>query len=455
MPHLLAWAGERRMPVRARLTTGAPYLGSRRFSSAITRCEPGRYHGAGRCEQNELRARDAETLSRGMTERDTDLTDVPAHAAMDQFTAHLDRGWDLIHRGDLRGAQLSAEKALEIDGQAPEAHNLLGFVKAGQGQAEDALESYRTALALDDTFVEAMLNAAEVLIHPLHDFDGAIGMIEEALDLADNDDETADALLLKYDTYMHQGDREGARRVVHSFPQGPFENARLDFLVGRAHFETGGHAQAKALLAHAIAAEPTFGDAHHTLALVHESLGENAAMVRSFLRAREADLTLSAAPWAATSSTAFEELVRAAIKKLTPPLQAALENAELYVSDLPGAEVVVDGIDPRISALLDAGERRGANVDLDMANVDGARIQVANADMANVEAAASETELEGSPQVRRIFFYQRNVERAVDDAADLPEEIALVLEEELTATFPALAPYATLLREDEESGSDH
>ena len=95
-----------------------------------------------------------------MTERDTDVTEPPPHPGMDQFTAHLDRGWDLVHRGDLRGAQLSAEKSLEVDPQAPEAHNLLGYVKAAQGQAEDALELYRTAIALDDTFVEAMLNAA-------------------------------------------------------------------------------------------------------------------------------------------------------------------------------------------------------------------------------------------------------------------------------------------------------
>jgi len=364
-----------------------------------------------------------------MTERDTDLTDAPAHAAMDQFTAHLDRGWDLIHRGDLRGAQLSAEKALELDAQAPEAHNLLGFVRAGQGQPEDALDAYRTALALDDTFVEAMLNAAEVLIHPLHDFEAALGMIEEALDLADNPDETADALLLKYDAYMHQGDREGARRVVHSFPDGPFENARLDFLVGRAHFETGGYAQAKALLEHAIAAEATFGDAHHTLALVHEAQGDNAAMVRSFLRAREADMTLGAPSWA-LSSAAFEELARSALKKLAPQLQAAVQSAELFISDMPGAEVVADGVDPRISALLDAADR---------------------------SAATSAPTSDAEPKVRRIFFYQRNIERSVEDSADLPDEIAVVLEEELTAVFPALAPYATLLRSDEEehSGSDH
>src|SRR5450432_2613697 len=112
-----------------------------------------------------------------MAERDTNTTDTTAHGAMDQFTAHIDRGWDLVHRGDLRGAQLSAEKGLELDPQSPEAHNLLGYVKAAQGQPEDAIELYRQAIALDDTFVEAMLNAAEVLIHPLHDFDGAVGMV--------------------------------------------------------------------------------------------------------------------------------------------------------------------------------------------------------------------------------------------------------------------------------------
>src|SRR4051812_47623066 len=32
---------------------------------------------------------------------------------MDQFTAHLDRGWDLVNRGDFAGALISAQKSLE------------------------------------------------------------------------------------------------------------------------------------------------------------------------------------------------------------------------------------------------------------------------------------------------------------------------------------------------------
>src|ERR1051326_542439 len=81
---------------------------------------------------------------------------------MDQFSAHLDRGWDLVQRGDPRGAELSARRALEIDAQSPEAYNLLGYVAALKGEFEEAVEHYRQAIALDDTYLEAMLNAAEV-----------------------------------------------------------------------------------------------------------------------------------------------------------------------------------------------------------------------------------------------------------------------------------------------------
>ena len=344
-----------------------------------------------------------------MAESDSNLTDTSARGPMDQFTAHLDRGWDLLHRGDLRGAELSAEKSLELDAQSPEAHNLLGYVKAAQGNAEDAIEHYRQAIALDDTFVEAMLNAAEVLIHPLHDFDGALGMVEEALDFAENDDEIADALLLKYDAYMHQGDKENASRVVASLPKGPFESPRLDFLVGRAHFEIGDAAGGLDLLKSAVSREPTYGDAHHTLALAYESLGDGPAMVLAFLRTREADLAQAPLFWALTRD-AFEERVRESLTRLPKPLFAALEDATVVVAELPGAEVVADGVDPRSCVLLDSAARVAGSLPV---------------------AKAS-----------RVFIYQRNVERAAEELSELNDELYAVLEDELCATFPELASHA-------------
>ena len=158
---------------------------------------------------------------------------------MDQFTAHLERGWDLVQKGDPRGAELSARRALELDGQSPEAYNLLGFVAALQGEFDDAVEHYRQAIALDDTYFEAMLNAAEVYIHPLADFDEALSLCQQAAELAETPDETVDALLLAFDALLGKGDTEGAKTLCGRFPEGPFDNPTHTFLVGRAHYEVG------------------------------------------------------------------------------------------------------------------------------------------------------------------------------------------------------------------------
>src|SRR5690348_15685496 len=99
---------------------------------------------------------------------------------MDQLSAHLDRGWDLAQRGDALGAIACAKRALEIDPGSPEVHNLLGYTAALNGESEEALEHYKQAIALDDTYFEAMLNAAEVLLHPLGEWEEAIEMCDDA-----------------------------------------------------------------------------------------------------------------------------------------------------------------------------------------------------------------------------------------------------------------------------------
>ena len=154
---------------------------------------------------------------------------------MDQFSAHLDRGWDLVQRGDTRGAEASARRALELDPNSPEAHNLLGFVAALEGDGDEAIEAYRQAIALDDTYLEAMLNAAEVYIHPLGDYDQAIEMCDQALDLAEVDEEIIDALLLKFDALLGKGDTEEASARRRPYPEGPLRQPepRLPRRAGR------------------------------------------------------------------------------------------------------------------------------------------------------------------------------------------------------------------------------
>ncbi|MDD9940461.1 MAG: tetratricopeptide repeat protein [Myxococcales bacterium] len=324
------------------------------------------------------------------------------HGPMDQFSAHLDRGWDLLHQGDLAGALLSAEKSLELDAQSPEAYNLLGFVRAAQGEAAEALEHYRHALALDDSFVEAMLNAAEVLIHPMHDFDAAQGLVRDALDLAEDDDEVADALLISFDAHMHQGDRQAAAVVAGKLPGGPFSNPKLDFLVGRAYFEVERLDQAQQLFERALKRDHDNPDLHYYLGLLWEAREKPERAVLAFVQARKLDALEPDPPWTVTDEL-FDKQVRKALSSLPDSFAAAVDGAMVITSDLPGVELVADGVDPRAALVLDAIDQRATE-----------------------------------PKVGRVFVYKRNIQRAVEDALELPEQLGELLQQELAAAFPVL-----------------
>jgi tetratricopeptide (TPR) repeat protein len=317
---------------------------------------------------------------------------------MDQFSAHLDRGWDLVQRGDSRGAELSARRALEIDSQSPEAYNLLGYVAALQGDFDEAIEHYRQAIALDDTYLEAMLNAAEVYIHPLGEFDQAIEMCDQALDLAETDDEIVDALLLKFDALLGKGEYDEARALCDRFPRGPFENPNHTFLVGRALYEVGDLERAAPLIEDAVKANGHNPEAHYYLGLVRDERGDVRGATEAFLRSRELDLEVPPPPWTLSHET-FELSAQRAVAELDESLKIFVREAEVYAADVPGVEVVVDGVDPRALVLLD-GVAGGT----------------------------------GAPNAR-VFVYQRNVERLAGSVELVQAEIAAALEREIAASF--------------------
>jgi Flp pilus assembly protein TadD len=317
----------------------------------------------------------------------------------DQLTAHLDRGWDLAQKGDASGAIACAKRALEIDPQSPEVHNLMGFAAALDGEAEEALEHYRLAIALDETYFEAMLNAAEVLIAPLGDFEGAVTQIEEALDYAETDEEIADCILLKVDALMAKGDYEEAKRSMKMLPDGPFSGPSYLFLIGRAWYELGQIDKAAPLIEQAAKADPQSADAHYYLGLVRDEQGDPRGATEALLRSRALDATRPPPGWSPTPET-FAAVVKTGIEKLDLVLARYVREAEVYVVDLPGAELVVDGVDPRALLVLDTPPTD-----------------------------------DGAPARVRIFVYQRNVERAAGGVEQMDTELAAALEREVTAVF--------------------
>jgi len=320
--------------------------------------------------------------------------------SMDQFSAHLDRGWDLVQKGDTRGAEASARQALDLDPQSPEAYNLLGYVAALDGDAYEAVEHYCQAVALDETYLEAMLNAAESYIHPLAQFDDAIQMCEQALNLTESDEEVIDTLLLMFDALLGKSDFAAARSVVMRIPTGPYDNPNHTFLVGRAFYEIGEVARAAPLIEDAAKKDPMQGEAWYYLGLIRDERGDPHGATEAFLHAREVDLREPPLPWSSPREI-FQKAVQGAIDALDPAFKQFIDEAEVFLTEVPGIELVADGVDPRALLLLDG---------------------------------LASPEFPGPP-CGRMFVYQRNVERVSGSPDRLEPILQEALEREIAATF--------------------
>jgi tetratricopeptide (TPR) repeat protein len=229
-------------------------------------------------------------------------------------------------------------------------------------------------------------------------------MCDQALDLAEVDEEIIDALLLKFDALLGKGDHEEARRVVLKIPDGPYDNPNHTFLIGRAFYEIGQIEKAATLIEEAVAKEPRHAEAHYYLGLIRDERGDTLGATRAFVRARELDVEMGMPPWA-PGPDAFAAVALKAITALNPVLRRYLEGAEIYVTDVPGIELVADGVDPRALVLLDGFTAEEGSRD------DRAR------------------------SCTRVFIYALNVARLAGSIEDLEREITLGLEREITATF--------------------
>ncbi|MCB9599062.1 MAG: tetratricopeptide repeat protein [Sandaracinus sp.] len=170
----------------------------------------------------------------------------------------------------------------------------MGYVLAANGQLGDALEHYREAIELDGSFFEAMLNASEAFLQ-LGQLQEALAMASDAQDVAHTDDEKADAMLLQIDALLAAGRREEAEALVPDLPRGPFENPHLEFLVGRALYETGDLEGASMRIEQAAGIGSTDPEVYYYLGLVRENRGDVRGATAAFLQSRDLELELARA----------------------------------------------------------------------------------------------------------------------------------------------------------------
>jgi tetratricopeptide (TPR) repeat protein len=331
-------------------------------------------------------------------------------SSVDQLSAHLDRGWDLAERGDGEGAFACGERAVELDPESPESYNLLGYAAAMVGRPEEAIEYYRQAIGLDETYFEAMLNLSELHIG-LGNWEAATEMLGQAQLLTDSDEEACDVILLRCQTLLARGRALEAGQELKKLPKVGITSAHHHFTIGQVHLDLANYPKALEHFQESAKLAPERGDVHYALALCYEHLGDSAECTKELLLARTADANVPEPPWA-LSSEAFSDLVRTQFAELPSPFRELIASATVYCLDIPGAEVVIDGVDPRAPLLLEGPQ-------------------------------------EPETTAVRLFLYKRNIERECLNPSELPKVFAELVERELreylAATHGSMVPEAAHL----------
>lgn len=378
-----------------------------------------------------------------------------------EFSAHLERGWEALQEGDLRSARLAVDECLQLRDDAAEAFSLLAQVQAAEGQPELALESFERAIEADDSYFEAMVDAAELALHALGNAELALEWLEDAGQVAETEDERADLRLLRAESFLVLGRRQDARREVErAAAQAPSKNETLRLAAVRLLVELESFALAHKQLDELVQLHPTRPEIHYLHALLLGAEGKEQESIWAHLRARRLLHSQPRPDWSLQPES-MDALVLRVLASLEQPYGRAVANAVCITADWPGVEAMIDGLDPMALVALDAeralvtagddgsGDDAQAAPGLSPSQQIGAGGNDYSADGHGDDHGEehsnhggdlgadeeSDGEDDGSlPAIRRVFVYQRSLEQV----ARKPERIEDVLREALKAELDAL-----------------
>lgn len=287
-----------------------------------------------------------------MATRDDDDDAPPPSAADEALTRTLDKGWEFLQQNDFRSAENSAQEVLAKEPDAPDALTLLGAIAAAEGDEDEALEHYRRAMEADPEYVAPMLFTAELLLGPDGDPDEALKLIDEALELAEEEEEVLDAILLKAEALIARGDAdEEAVETLGELPPLDLPEPSYHLRAARCFYDLDELDDAETHYQKVIAAEPKSGDAWHGLGLVREARGDEAGRIEAWLKVRTLDLA-EPAPSFGVSDAEFEAAADEALADLPERVRKLLENVPILAGSYPAPELITDGNDPRVLGLF-------------------------------------------------------------------------------------------------------
>jgi predicted Zn-dependent protease with MMP-like domain len=330
------------------------------------------------------------------TLEELDLSGIADDAELEKVGQDLERGWQHIENGEIVEAREIADRLGHEYPETPEVLVLLGMVESLEGKPEQALLHYEQASEGDPEYVEPLLCAAELYIWELGEDEKGLELCRRAKEVAEEEDEYLDALLLQAEAEINLGRERAALTTLREIPEVDLPELRYHVRAGRLLMDLQRVEEAERQFKRAHEKDPNNVDALHGLGLCAEQRGQRPRMIEYFQKVRTLDLKEERPPWA-LSEADFRSLCSTALDELPEDLRHRMKNVPIVASDYPSADMVKDGSDPRMLGFF-AGVPFG-----------------------------EQSQVGGTPHLEAIFLFQRNIERIAYGPEDVEQEVRVTL----------------------------
>lgn len=177
--------------------------------------------------------------------------------------------------------------------------------------------------------------------------------------MSDEELDELEGILAELERCLGEEDVEGARAALAAAEElaGPDDP---DVGYGRAliAWEVGELEPAVSELKRVLELDPEFADAHHTLGLLLEELGDEQGMIHHFLRTRALDAKADRDRTLGTQEDVdrIERVARQTLEELPAEFASRLTSVPVLLESRPSRNLVESGFDPRAYGLFEGPE---------------------------------------------------------------------------------------------------
>jgi predicted Zn-dependent protease with MMP-like domain len=312
--------------------------------------------------------------------------------------SELDKGWRKLEAGDYATAHRLAEAELRSDPENPDALLLLGACHRWEGDLEAALEVFARAAEADPEWSEPALWMAEIYAQEKDSPEQALTHADTALARAEEEDEFLEAIVLKAGIEIQLGKIKAAQATLSELPAAGEVELPAEQSLDLAYLFLEADMAKEAEQRFQLLRDRNEADAEawYGLGLCAEEDGDEAAKRVAWLRVLDLDRK---APLESPhlSEAEMQGVAEQALKDLPEAARKLIANVPILIVDLPAADEVEHGLDPRLLGLFEGA------------------------------AYADPSSVGGAPQITQILLFRKNLERMALDPEDLREQIRITL----------------------------